>query len=74
MQPSNSSEVYLWWIPLGYTTDFNKTGLTWMADNQTSLTVSLDLDINKDQWLIFNMDQIGIYIKRADLPLYIPNE
>ena len=64
MQSSNSSQVnsetvYLWWIPLTYTTDFNNTGLTWMADNQTSLTVSLDLSITKDQWLIFNMDQIG---------------
>ena len=63
MQRSNSSTdktVYLWWVPLTYTTDFKTVGSTWLADNQPSKKHDLSIPVDKDQWLIFNVDQKGI--------------
>lgn len=63
MQRTNSSEeektIYLWWVPLTYTADFKTVAITWLADNQTSETVTLDLNVSNDQWVIFNINETG---------------
>ena len=63
MQKTNSSQedkaVYLWWVPLTYTADFKTTGTTWMANNQSSKTVTLDLNVTNDEWVVFNINQTG---------------
>lgn len=56
---SQDKTVYLWWVPLTYTADFQTTGSTWLADNQTSKNHELSIPIQKDQWLIVNVDQPG---------------
>lgn len=65
MQRSNASSqdktVYLWWVPLTYTTDFQTIGSTWLADGQTSKKHELSIPADKNQWLIFNVDQMGYY-------------
>lgn len=63
MQRSNSSSedktVYLWWVPLTYTTDFKTIKSTWLTDKESAKSLSLDLDIKENQWLIFNVDETG---------------
>ena len=65
MQRRNSSmtkedKIYLWWVPLTYTTDFQKAAKTaWLADNQTTKTLSIDASEN--QWIIFNVNHDGQY-------------
>ncbi|XP_046438221.1 aminopeptidase N-like [Daphnia pulex] len=65
MQRSNASSqdktVYLWWVPLTYTTDFETVGSTWLADGQTSKKHELSIPADKNQWVIFNVDQTGYY-------------
>ncbi|XP_032798753.2 aminopeptidase N [Daphnia magna] len=65
MQRSNASSqdktVYLWWVPLTYTADFQTIGSTWLSDGQTSKKHELSIPIDKSQWLIFNVDQMGYY-------------
>ena len=57
---SNQNEtVYLWWVPLTYTSDFKTVATTWMANNQSSKTITLDFNITDDQWIIFNINQTG---------------
>ena len=64
MQRSNASSsdktVYLWWVPLTYTADFQTIGSTWLAENQSSKKHELSIPVNKNQWLIFNVDEKGI--------------
>jgi aminopeptidase N len=63
MQRSNASSqdktVYLWWVPLTYTTDFQTVGSTWLADGQTGKKHELSIPADKNQWVIFNVDQMG---------------
>ncbi|EFX67104.1 hypothetical protein DAPPUDRAFT_302210 [Daphnia pulex] len=65
MQRSNASSqdktVYLWWVPLTYTTDFQTVGSTWLADGQTGKKHELSIPVDKNQWVIFNVDQMGYY-------------
>lgn len=51
--------VYLWWVPITYTADYKVTGTTWLANNQTSKTLTPEFPIAKDQWAVFNIDQTG---------------
>jgi len=53
--------VYLWWVPLTYTADFKTIGSTWLANNESSKTHTLDLPIHDRQSLIFNVDEIGYF-------------
>ena len=66
MQRTNSSQedktVYLWWVPLTYTADFKTTGTTWMANNQSSKTVTLDLNVSNEKWVVFNINQTGTVV------------
>ena len=50
---------YRWWVPLTYTVDFETIGSTWLANNQTSKMHTLEFPIDDEQWLIFNIDEIG---------------
>ena len=63
MQKSNASSsdkaVYLWWVPLTYTADFQTVGSTWLAENQSSKEHELSIPVDKNKWLIFNVDQKG---------------
>lgn len=63
MQRTNSSKedktIYLWWVPLTYTADFETVETTWLADNQTSKTFGIDLNVSNDQWIIFNINETG---------------
>ena len=63
MQKSNASSsdkaVYLWWVPLTYTADFQTVGSTWLAKNQSSKEHELSIPVDKNKWLIFNVDQKG---------------
>ncbi|EFX67103.1 hypothetical protein DAPPUDRAFT_203789 [Daphnia pulex] len=65
IRKSNSSTadttVYLWWVPLTYTTDFQTIGSTWLADNQTSKNLTLEFEVEDNQWIIFNVDETGYY-------------
>ena len=64
MQKSNASSsdkaVYLWWVPLTYTADFQTVGSTWLAENQSSKEHELSIPVDKNKWLIFNVDQKGM--------------
>ncbi|XP_069952147.1 aminopeptidase N [Cherax quadricarinatus] len=62
----NSSDThdYKWWVPLTYTSqdnpNFNNTQTqVWMKDSETEITVSSLPE--KDQWVIFNVQEIGYY-------------
>ena len=63
MQKSNASSsdetVYLWWVPLTYTADFQTVGSTWLAESQSSKEHELSIPVDKNQWLIFKVDQKG---------------
>jgi len=52
---------YRWWVPLTYTADFETIGSTWLANNQTSKMHTLEFPIDDEQWLIFNIDEIGYF-------------
>lgn len=56
---SNDKTLYLWWVPINYTSDYKVIGATWLADNQTSKTLTPEVPIAKDQWAVFNIDQTG---------------
>lgn len=75
MQRSNASSqdktVYLWWVPLTYTTDFQTIGSTWLADGQTSKKHELSIPADKNQWVIFNVDQMGVASVNGFLDLII---
>ena len=64
MQKSNASSsdetVYLWWVPLNYTAVFQTNGSTWLVENQSSKKLELSIPVNKNQRLIFNVDEKGI--------------
>ena len=62
----NSSDFPLWWIPLTFTVDFNATYSAWMMGTEDG--IELELPASSDQWIIFNVNQVGtsvISIKRA---------
>lgn len=63
MQRSNNTNmdktVYLWWVPLTYTTDYVTIGSTWLADTQASKKFEVDFPVDQNQWIIFNVDQSG---------------
>lgn len=58
-ESSEDQTVYLWWVPITYTADFNRTAIVWLADNQTTKNIMIDFNVTNDQWLIFNIDQVG---------------
>jgi hypothetical protein len=51
--------VYLWWIPLTYTTDYKTIGSNWLADSQPSKNLTLESEIGMNDWIIFNVDETG---------------
>ncbi len=51
--------VYLWWVPLTYTTDYKTIGSTWLADSQPSKNLTLESEIGMNDWIIFNVDETG---------------
>ena len=52
MQKSNASSsdetVYLWWVPLTYTADFQTVGSTWLAESQSSKEHELSIPVDKN--------------------------
>ena len=61
MQRSNTTKegktVYLWYVPVTFTSDFKTAAITWLADNQTAKNISINVSSN--QWIIFNVNHDG---------------
>ena len=59
-RPNSSELIPKWWIPLTYSTaNLNQTHSTWMNPEEND--IELDLPASADQWIIFNVDQVGYY-------------
>lgn len=63
--PSSKSKVssYKWWIPLSYTKNFRTVGMTWMSDRHSSAVLKPTIDVQKDEWIIFNVNQTGFLLR-----------
>jgi len=60
LRPSNNKEQNTenrWWIYLNYTNDFHNFGSLWLSDSKADEGFSFD--IGKNQWVIFNVDEMG---------------
>lgn len=56
---STDQTVYRWWVPLTYTGNFNEPQKsTWLTRDQDNVSV-ISLGITKDQWVIFNVEQVN---------------
>jgi len=67
---SSDTNVYQWWVPLTYTRDFSlSTTDVWMSDTQQSMTIT-NLGAAANQWVIFNVGQVGYYRVQYDATNY----
>lgn len=55
---SDDGIVYLWWVPLTYTKDFVTVVSDWISDKSSAISVG-NLSAAKDEWVVFNVGQIG---------------
>jgi hypothetical protein len=63
MASANSTDqtVYRWWVPLTYTSNFSDAQKSsWLAYEQS--TMRINNVATRDQWVIFNVDEQGLYI------------
>lgn len=54
----NTTDFPLWWIPLTYTSNYNATFAAWMMGTEDG--IELELPSSAKEWIIFNVDQIGL--------------
>ena len=55
--------VYLWWVPLTHTNNFDThPAIVWMSEVESQRLFTLGA--TNDQWVIFNVDQKGISLKK----------
>jgi aminopeptidase N len=55
---TNDSTVYLWWVPITYTSDFRTPKSTWLTNNQSTLKLD-NLEVGPNHWVVFNVDEVG---------------
>lgn len=60
-----SSESSLWWVPLTFTCDFSEIYTGWMFGDEEGM--ELDINTTSEQWIIFNVNQVGYYRVNYDL-------
>lgn len=58
---STDSIVYRWWVPLTFTADFSLPQKSiWISDKEDSIPLP-DLSATDDEWVLFNVGQVGYY-------------
>lgn len=58
---SSDETVYQWWVPLTYTSNFDEPQKSaWLSDQKSSKQLITTV-AQKDEWVIFNVDQVGYY-------------
>jgi len=52
-----------WWVPLTYTWQNNVSHIlsAWIPEESDEVDISLP-DVGEEQWIIFNVDQVGKFI------------
>ena len=65
VSPTIDDTTYRWWIPLTYTSDFKETNYEWLSPNETEDSTEISLEqVTEDDWVIFNINQVGQFVTR----------